>query len=1152
MSRKPVRHSVGGLSLHTIRTCRWGAKEFRRVVRSTIALLTVVVWAQSDGTADEISDPVSHWHREAVRAFDEGDFRASIASWEKALAVCGGASARSVVIRANLAQAYVSLGNPTLAASSLAEAERAAREIGDRELVIRVRTARAGIRGGLTRWREPAGEAGEYTESAEGRKWAAGVLDELVARIRSPWFSELTPSEQRELLEMLRTLAELRGDTLSYLGYRIRLARNEGRREKAMRILRDAEAQHFGQLLDSSPERTLVERFVPYIEHRLELASAYVDIGGGSSFSDYRRVLEETIRVVDRLRRLASGTELPAGQERRLAEMYRSVAVAAQRSSRDADDSWGQYALSYGHAADQIARRLGPATDSEAVVATRAGRGIRFDRARRNQLVDGNPKFARMYSRFFLPTVLEVAHSELLAGLAERGSTAREKRFSDCLELLASADELAEILPDPEFALEVKRARGAVAAYVGTSVHQLGREPSLLAGLAVAERNSDYQLGASVLNDLGTLLADRGLGEVAAACFEGAATHAADADEDELVARTAVNLARLSGREGDLARAAGLVDGLGEGHAQIVLSMSLGDISSSSDRIDEAFQRYTRALHVAQDARDYWGISVALGKLGELYLEAGRYDESLQLSQRALFLAQGRIVSQDLAFRWTWQAGRALRGLGEEDDALRTYLRAEKILRSVRRDLLIDYSGRDAGHGFRNAIGSFFFELADLHFARARELPGGARHEQLLAARRWVEQFKALLLEDYFRDRSITNYRQTGLAGGREAEPKLSVQTVASKAETPTAVIYPIPMRDRVEILAEIDGTIYWRTSEVSGAELDAAADRMRVALDPLWADLSNSEHRAAYLEPAKVLYDSLVGPFEDVLSNHGVETLVFVPEGRIRSIPVAALHDGRQHLVERFSLAIVPDLLMMGDEAEDPKRRGTRHPLLAGLSKGVQGFAPLPGVSDEIDAVSAKLHARVSEIILDEGFTKRSFAAKFGKNYDLLHIASHANFSSDLEDTFVLTFDDRLFPADLERSVRRLAFRRKPLEMLVLSACETAAGDDRAALGLAGIAVKSGAHSVIASLWAVEDQATSALITAFYRNLFTGGSGDGDRTSKAEALRLAQLEVMGRERWSHPQHWAAFAVIGNWLAADERLEIYGKIRKKRETDDGR
>jgi CHAT domain-containing protein len=99
------------------------------------------------------------------------------------------------------------------------------------------------------------------------------------------------------------------------------------------------------------------------------------------------------------------------------------------------------------------------------------------------------------------------------------------------------------------------------------------------------------------------------------------------------------------------------------------------------------------------------------------------------------------------------------------------------------------------------------------------------------------------------------------------------------------------------------------------------------------------------------------------------------------------------------------------------------------------------------------------------------------------------------------------------------------PIELMVLSACQTAEGDDRAALGLAGMAIRSGARSTLATLWAVNDESTAALMTQFYQELSNAD------LSKAEALRLAQIKILQNPEFSHPYYWSPFVLIGNWLS---------------------
>lgn len=196
---------------------------------------------------------------------------------------------------------------------------------------------------------------------------------------------------------------------------------------------------------------------------------------------------------------------------------------------------------------------------------------------------------------------------------------------------------------------------------------------------------------------------------------------------------------------------------------------------------------------------------------------------------------------------------------------------------------------------------------------------------------------------------------------------------------------------------------------------------------------------------------------------------------------------------------------------------------LTAGLTEARQGFVPLPAVKQEVKEISDDLP---SEILLNETFTYAKIEKEL-KNHsvNILHLATHGQFSSQPKDTFILTWDKRLNANTLSELLKtREQSNSEPIELLVLSACQTATGDKRAALGLAGLAVRSGARSTIATLWSVNDQSTADAMIEFYHHL---RQGDGNR---AEALRQAQLSLLKQEAYQHPYYWAPFILVGNWL----------------------
>ena len=140
------------------------------------------------------------------------------------------------------------------------------------------------------------------------------------------------------------------------------------------------------------------------------------------------------------------------------------------------------------------------------------------------------------------------------------------------------------------------------------------------------------------------------------------------------------------------------------------------------------------------------------------------------------------------------------------------------------------------------------------------------------------------------------------------------------------------------------------------------------------------------------------------------------------------------------------------------------------------------------------------------------------------MHVASHAEFGGDIESAYIVMYDEKLGMSRLSEIVGLTQFRDEPLELLTLSACRTAAGDERSALGLAGMAVKAGARSTLASLWYIEDEASSQLVTAFYSDLARPG------TSRAASLQSAQKSLLAERRFRHPFYWAPFILIGSWL----------------------
>ncbi len=517
-------------------------------------------------------------------------------------------------------------------------------------------------------------------------------------------------------------------------------------------------------------------------------------------------------------------------------------------------------------------------------------------------------------------------------------------------------------------------------------------------------------------------------------------------------------------------------------HAFTLTALGLG-YAALPGRRDEALEVLRVAADEAQALGDAPAEGYARGYLGRTLTEAGQRDAALVQSRRALLLSQ---TAPEARYRWQWQIGRLLNEAGELEGAIAAYRQAVDTLQQIR-------TGAGPDPAFRERLAPLYFELAELLLDRAPRLTDPqARQAALREARDTVEQFKAAELRDYFQDDCVTAF-----------------QARISPVERPdAAVLYPILLPGRTELLLAANGRLLQASVPIGRDALARETEALRQALE------RRTTHE--YLPHAQRLYDWLIRPLEAGLA--GQATLVIVPDGPLRTIPLAALHDGHDFVLRRFAVAITPGLSLTDAR---PLPSAAPRALLAGLSRAAQGFGALPGVARELAAVHALYGGTVLQ---DQAFSAHAVAQALGERpYTIVHIASHGRFERDPSASFLLAYDGRLTLDRLESLLRPAQYRDAPVELLTLSACETAAGDERAALGLAGVALKAGARSALASLWRLDDRVAAQLIADVYRGLKAG-------SSRAAALRAAQLRLLDDPRYRHPGYWAPLLLIGNWL----------------------
>ena len=412
-------------------------------------------------------------------------------------------------------------------------------------------------------------------------------------------------------------------------------------------------------------------------------------------------------------------------------------------------------------------------------------------------------------------------------------------------------------------------------------------------------------------------------------------------------------------------------------------------------------------------------------------------------------------------------------------------------LKSLRSDIVAISS--EIQFSFKESVEPVYRELAGLL------LQAEATQENLQQARKVIEALQLAELDNFFRDACL------------DATPR-----AIDNLDPTAAIFYTIVLDNSLEVILALPGqNLRYYTTNLSQAEIEDTLSQLRASLASPRERLFNKKR----LELSQKVYDWLIRPIEADLVDTKIENLVFILDGELRNISIAALHDGEKYVVEKYGVALAPSL-----ELVDPKplAREQIQVLSGGLTEARQGFEALPNVAQELEGIKAQVP---NDILLNQSFTDTNFKTVVNTtSYPVIHLATHGEFSSNAQNTFLLTWDEKLRIEELNTLLRADTKQTRPIELLVLSACKTAAGDKRAALGLAGIAVRAGARSTAASLWYVSDEATALLMSNFYQEL-----AKSDIT-KAEALRRAQLAVLHNEKFAHPYFWSAFVLVGNWL----------------------
>jgi CHAT domain-containing protein len=417
--------------------------------------------------------------------------------------------------------------------------------------------------------------------------------------------------------------------------------------------------------------------------------------------------------------------------------------------------------------------------------------------------------------------------------------------------------------------------------------------------------------------------------------------------------------------------------------------------------------------------------------------------------------------------------------------------------------------------------------------------------ERAQTSLREVEQITGLkpaLIYAFFQPKTSTTLEQNSESQpGQTAQPKQTLWQSSPSGFTSGAEQL-LPKTQQVQPTDELELVVVTSSGTIIRRRVEGATRERVIAMArEFHSTVTNSRNARAYLGPAQQLYKWLIAPIESDLQAQQINNLSFIMDGGLRSIPIAALHNGKRFLVEQYSAGLMPSLSLTDTRYVDVRN-------LKILAMGASEFTDqksLPAVPFELSEIVGKLWQGKS--FFNETFTLDNLkSARAKEHYGIIHLATHGEFlPGKPSNSYIQLWNSRLGLDQL----KQLGWRdNPPVELLVLSGCRTALGDEQAELGFAGLAVLAGVKSAMGSLWYVSDEGTLGLMTTFYKQL-------RQVPVKAEALRQAQLAMLkgevrlekgklstGRESISlppelaklgdkdltHPYYWSSFTMIGN------------------------
>lgn len=500
-----------------------------------------------------------------------------------------------------------------------------------------------------------------------------------------------------------------------------------------------------------------------------------------------------------------------------------------------------------------------------------------------------------------------------------------------------------------------------------------------------------------------------------------------------------------------------------------------------------------KALSDAQELTNQRAISYAYGTLGLIHNMLGEFLKAEHDFYHAMSLAQA-VQSWDIAYQWQWELGKLSRLIGKVEQANQFYAAAIKNLDKIRNDILPINS--EIQFAFKEKVEPVYHEYINLLLSQDKSNQANTE--------------RAAEIQEQLNFAEVENFLRCGRFIGVSLDSKPH-----RKLKSLPAIIYLIKLTDTVEVLVKTPQNIYRHSIDFRLLN-EPLNNLFEIIARPEFVDTQTSNS----LTYSQAVYQLVFEPIKQYLPSSGA--LGFVLDSYFQNLPVNMLYDGKKYLVQTYNISI-------GSSAKQLQQSLSESAgiLVSGVSQVSPSFynsavpknlPPLPQVKEEIENIKKTNPSAFT--LLNAEFTSQSFKRiNEKKSFSTIHLSTHAQFSSDPEQTFVLAWDTPLNVKDLKILLQNKS-NQSSLDLLTLSACQTAKGDRRSFLGIAGIAAQAGARGIVASLWLVDAESTSQLMSKFYEGIKQG-------LTKAEALQFAQLSLLNSNKYFHPYYWSGFILVG-------------------------